>query len=338
MNNQQSQPKQMQKPVRKIKLVPILIIVIIVALLVSAALTILTPQKDKIVQNDFVINNYNDTKSTFKNISFSGTTINIPEKFKIYQIDPNTSLDLSTKLAEKLINEYQLVARENVENYWQNGAIFLVKNTNDDRYAFNLPFAEQQNGLTIVVDEAIKTCLNFYSKYNINPPLTAQKNQLIYLNNNLEQAETEPEQATSLQIPLTYQLDGYPMFYQNENNYPFLCKVNNNYELTRVVFKSNFYTFTPIKEMDSIAIDQAIKNIKDGKASIIDAQSKIADIIDLSWINEANLYSVSIEYRYDEDLKIAYPFYKFKAKLTNSAGINIEALVITPAVETASKD
>jgi len=129
MNNQQSQPKQMQKPVRKIKLVPILIIVIIVALLVSAALTILTPQKDKIVQNDFVINNYNDTKSTFKNISFSGTTINIPEKFKIYQIDPNTSLDLSTKLAEKLINEYQLVARENIENYWQNGAIFLVKNT-----------------------------------------------------------------------------------------------------------------------------------------------------------------------------------------------------------------
>jgi len=50
------------------------------------------------------------------------------------------------------------------------------------------------------------------------------------------------------------------------------------------------------------------------------------------------LYSVSIEYRYDEELKIAYPFYKFKAKLINSAGINIEAVIITPAVETANKD
>jgi len=282
MNNQQSPPKQRQKPAREIKLIPILVIAVIVALLISVVLMILTPQKDKIVQNDFVTTNYNNSKSIFKKISFSGSSINLPEKFNIYQTDPNTTLDLSAKLAERLIDEYQLIAREDVENYWQNGATFLVKNTYDNRYAFNLPSTKQQSDLTIIPDEAIATCLNFYSKYNVNPPLIAQKNQLIYLNNSLEQAETEPKQATSLQIPLTYQLDGYPVFYQNENNYPFLCKVNNNYEVTRVVFKSTFHTFTQIKEMDSITIEQAVENIKNGKASVIDAQSKIADIIDLN--------------------------------------------------------
>jgi hypothetical protein len=49
------------------------------------------------------------------------------------------------------------------------------------------------------------------------------------------------------------------------------------------------------------------------------------------------LYAVEIEYRYDSELKIAYPFYKFSAKLTNSAGINIEAKIITPAVASAAQ-
>ena len=59
MNNQQSPPKQRQKPAREIKLIPILVIAVIVALLISVVLMILTPQKDKIVQNDFVTTNYN---------------------------------------------------------------------------------------------------------------------------------------------------------------------------------------------------------------------------------------------------------------------------------------
>lgn len=318
---------------REIKIIPILIIFVIIALLISAILMAITPQKEKVVQSDFVSNNYNQTQSTFKKVSFTGGEITVPKVFKIYQA--NTTISLSNTLASAIIRDYQLEAHERLENYWIKDNYVLIKNTYDNRWSFDPSPKKNENRVAIVVDEAINKCFNFYSKYNVTSTLTAQKNDITYLDGNLQQEESDPKKATSLQIPLSYELDGYPVFYQNEKNYPFFCKINNNYEIERITFKENLHVFDLVKEIPSISIDQAIKNIKNGKASIINAQSKIVEAIDLNWINEAELQSISIDYRFDENLKIAYPFYKFQAKLTNSAGIDIQAELITPAVASA---
>lgn len=315
---------------REIKIIPILIIFVIIALLVSAVLIIITPQKEKVIQSDFVTNNYNQTQSTFKKVTFTGGEITVPEIFKIYQI--NTTVNLGTVLASAIIRDYQLEAHEKLENYWIKDNYVLIKNTYDGRWSFDFSPKKNENRVTIVVDEAINKCFNFFSKYNVTSTLTAQKDNIIYLDGNLQQEKTDPKKATSLQIPLSYELDGYPVFYQNESNYPFFCKINNNYEIERITFKENLYVFELVKEIPSINLDQAVKNIKNGKASIINAQSQIVEAIDLNWINEAELQSVTIDYRFDENLKIAYPFYKFQTKLVNSAGINIQAEIITPAV------
>lgn len=309
----------------------IIIIIIIVALIISAVLTALTPKKEKITQTSFVTDNYDRTQSNFKKVNFSGNKIVSPKKMNIYRVA--NALDLSSELAQKIINEYQLEEVKDATNYWFNDKFILNKNVSENRYAFDLDTKKNQNQVSVVSKEAIKSCLNFYLKYNINLPLIAQEEEIQYLRGNLEQYTAEKESASSLYIPLTYELDGYPVFYQNENNYPFFCRVNNNYQVEKVVFKDFFYYFELVFSIDSIDIDKAIKNIQDGKASIIDAKSKIVEVIDLNWINSADLYSVKIEYRYDEKLKIAYPFYRFEAKIVNSGGIDIQAEIITPAVE-----
>lgn len=329
MNNHQI------KPNREIKVLPILIIFIVLALLGSALLAVITPKQQEIVQTDFVTNNYDNTQSTFKKVNFSGSRITPPEKMKIYRTGAN--VNLSNELAQKIINGYQLEQATTAENYWFRDNYILNRNISESRYSFNLEATSNQNQVNIIVTEAVKSCLNFYLKYNLSLSLVPQEENLIYLRGNLEQYETTEELASSVYIPLTYELDGYPVFYQNESNYPFFCKVNNNYEIEKIVFKDFYYTFEAISEMNSINLDQAVKNIQNGKASIIEAKSNIAYALDLNWINEADLYEVKIEYRYDEKLKIAYPFYNFSAKITNAGGINIEATIITPAVDTAKE-
>lgn len=329
MNNNQ------KKTPREIKVLPILLLFTVIALLISAFLALITPKKEKVAQTDFVTNNYDSTQSTFKKISFSGSEITLPEKMKIYKVA--ATLNLSDELAQKIINKYQLEETELAENYWFKDEYVLRKNTDENRYSFDLKTEENQNQVNIVSAEAIQACLNFYLKYNPELSLVAQEEDLIYLQGDVEKYQAEKDTASVLYIPLTYELDGYPVFYQNENNHPFLCRVNNNYEVERVVFKDSFYSFEPATEVDSVDLNQAIKNIQNGKASIINAESKVVEVIDLNWINEADLYSVKIEYRYDSELKIAYPFYKFQGRLTNSAGINIDAEIITPAVASATQ-
>lgn len=331
MENKQKQPI-------KINFLGIVLIATILILVLASIFSILTPKKEKIIANDFAINNYDDTQSTFKKVSFSGNEIYIPEIFNIYQATKNTGL--ADDLASKIIAEYNLTADSSVENYWLSENAALSKNSYENYYVFNNVSSNKEgnNNLAISIDEAIKICQNFYSKYNFLAPLIPQKEAIVYLNNKFEQSKVDSSEASYAQIPLTYELDGYKVFFENQNSYPFLCRVNNLYNLERVIFRDFFQEFTAARQIPSISIDQAVKNIKNGKASIIDATSNIAYTLDLNWINNADLYAVKIEYRYDEKLKIAYPFYNFSAKITNAGGINIEAKIITPAVNTAKED
>lgn len=307
----------------------------VIFLLIAAILRAITPKEEKIISSEFVSENYDGGKSSFKKVFFSGIEISLPDKFNVYRAINNTGI--ADQLALALINEYKMVADPQIPNYWLGEKFALAKNSYDQNYVLNGEHKSSDNDLPIIVDEAINVCQNFYSKYSLDVNLKPREDAISYFNNSDEQGFVSPNEATYLHIPLTYELDGYPVFYQNKNNYPFFCRVDNFYELKRVAFKDFFQEFQLVSQLKPISIDQATKNIKNGDASVINAKSQITPIVDLNWINEADLYSVEIDYRYDEKLKIAYPFYKFKAKLTNSGGINIEAIIITPAIKTAKE-
>ena len=308
----------------------------VIALIISALFKILTPKEKTLsLSNEAFTSNYNESISTFKKISFSGQEIFIPKTFTIYKVAPGNSS--AERLAEQIINQNKLAVHQSISLYWVGVEFELKQSQLEQNYTLARIIDGQEKDIKIVKQEAIDACLNFYTKYNTGLKLTAQEDAILYFDKEtgFQQNITEEKLAYSAQIPLTYELEGYPVFYQNENDYPFFCIVNNDYNLRKVIFKDFFYNFEAVDQLASISINQAINNIKNGTASIVSAESQIAYIIDLDLINEADLYSVAIEYRYDSELKIAYPFYKFQAKLTNSAGINIQAEIITPAVANA---
>jgi hypothetical protein len=338
MNNTNKQNTQTNNTQRvKLKFWQYLLILSVTALVVSAVLKIITPQgAEVVIKNEVFVKNIDKTESTFKKVVFSGERINIPESFNLYKISQtNISADL---LANQIINQNSLIKDERVDNYWVGKNSALSKSLYENNFTYSEILNAQDNDVLIIKEEAVKSCLNFYSKHALDLGLIPQEDAIIFLSKGLEQEYVEEKDAYYAQIYLSYELDGFPVFYQNEAEYPFFCKIDNNYNLERVVFKNFFYGFEIVESLSPLSIDQAISNIKKGTVSIISAESQITHIIDLNWINEADLYSVEIEYRYDDELKIAYPFYRFEGRLTNSAGINIQATLITPAVATAKSE
>lgn len=339
MNNNINSPSTKIKPApispRRINFPLIVISLSVLGLTIAGILSILTPPKEVIVANDFTIDNYDRTQSTFKKVSFSGQEIEVPEQFNIYQAQNSTGT--AQELVSRLIAEYQLPVDDYKADYWHNDRYGLAKNNFENYFVFSSAVTQEKNSIPLLTQEAINACLNFYNKYELLLGLQVQDEDILHFSGGFEPTTVKPEEAMVAHIPLTYQLDGYPLYFQNHSDYPFFCRVNNYYELERVVFRDFFQTWQVARQMPAISIEQAVENIRGGQASIISAESRIITTIDLNWINEADLYSVQLEYRYDEELKTAYPFYNFKAKLINSAGINIEATIITPAVASAIK-
>jgi hypothetical protein len=308
-------------------------IVVVIALIVSAIFILITPAEEKIIESDFVSVNYDKTNSEFATVNFSGSEIEVTDKLNIYR--PKQAIS-SADFAEKIINSYELVANPDYDNYWVGENSSMIKRNSDDYYILQFGFPERPDEI-INKDQAISTCLAFIKEKNLNLNVVTQENEILYLDNGTEQNIVNEEQAQFLQIPLTYELDSHPVFFEQETYYPIFCRVNSNYQVERFVFKELFNEFEAVKGMNSLSLDKAINNIKKGKASIIDANSQITSNFDLFYIKEANLYQVELEYRYDENLAIAYPFYHFKAKITNSEGLNLESDIITPAVNTAAE-
>ena len=307
------------------------------ALIIASILRVLTPQEEQVLESDFVIENFDKSETTFKKVAFMGNPIEIPKSFAIYR--PVTSENQADRLAEKIIRDFSLIQQENRDNYWLTEDYNLINRTAEHEYVFyNLTETNiSSQSASIDLSKAIQNCDNFLKNYDIDLEMEAQTDEVVYLGEGLEPQETTIEDAIEAQIPFTQMIGEYPVFYLNEKDFPFHCAVNRNEEIRDFVFKDLLYKFEEVRELNSISIDRAINNISNGKASIISAKSQIAEILDLTYIQRAELTSVSIDYRYDNKLQILYPFYHFQADITNIDGLNIKAEIITPAVNTAQE-
>ncbi len=333
MNNKQDNHQEVLK--KEFSFGKKAIIVFALGLLLSLLIRVLTPPEKNLVQSDFVVKNYDSTKSDFKKVAWLGTESPIPEKLSIFQ--QNNELDLAKYLADLLISEHNLTPMEGVENYWINENKFLMYSPLEKSFVYNTSNEISNEAPQMIIDEAIRKCTDFYRQYNLDINLSAQKKDIIYLNNDQDHGEVTLENATALQIPFIHQVGEYSLMYQNENNPPFVCRVDNNYQVIKLTFKEKFHQFEPTLELNTISLEEAINNIKDGKASIIYATTGQPERLDLSWIETADLTDFEIEYSFDETTKIAYPFFKFEATITNSSGVTMQAIIITPAVNTQAE-
>lgn len=305
-------------------------------LFIAAIIRLLTPPEKKVVESEFVTKNYDKTISSFKKVTWLDTNKTIPEKLLLYQ--QSNEINLVDYLVNELKNQYALVPLEKANNYWMGEEASLNFNVYDKVFVF-ITFKETtiDDGPQIIKDEAIQKCLDFFKQYNLDLKLFAKTDEIIYLSSEHDHQEVSPVDADSLIIPFGYRVGDFELMQQNENNPAFSCLINKNYEVGKLVFKEKFYQFEPTLEMNTISLDQAVKNIEKGKASIIYATIGQPERLDLNWIETADLTDFEIEYRFDETTKVAYPFFKFEAAITNSSGVTMQAIIITPAVNTQAE-
>jgi hypothetical protein len=145
---------------------------------------------------------------------------------------------------------------------------------------------------------------------------------------------TTPDKANLISLPYTYQIDGFPVYFKIQTQYPFLFSVNSQGTLQSVQFSPFFTQLTPLQKLPTIGILDAIKNVNQGQASLLGATNQLSATQDFSQIQSANLTTVSLEYRIDPKTALVYPFYRFSGDAVEAKGQAASIIIITPAVAT----
>ncbi len=315
--------------------VKIFIALVIVLLVVSAVLRAIAPPVVKIPQSqDFTQKNLYGTKTTFQNITYTGTEFKVPTQLSIAQFTPMALT--GDKLATQFETDFNLTALGIPANTWAGTS-----------YSFSLAEGSGHNVLNkddafpsaqiVNKDQAIQTAQTFLQKYIPGNTLQVISDKINYYADSPEPAVTDASKSNLVFLPFSYVIDGYPVFYQNQRDYPFEFLVDPENNIHKFSYYPFFIQISPGQKQNTISIAQAVTNINAGKASLISMDADDTSVTDISQITSAKLNAVSIEYRTDSQSGYVYPFFRFLGTATNGKNESFQVEIITPAIQTTSQ-
>lgn len=305
--------------------------------LISSILRALTPPIEILPTPDIITTNKDGSVSQLNNIEYTGPTTNFPQELRVAQSSPQEEFE--EYILDQLTKKYSLVERKNSPNYWIGPEYSLSKNKTENKYTLTLnSSAEKQTGSLseeAVLQTAQKSINSLFPKMALTP--VPHKSVLVQ---NLVEGDHDPlleySEAKIVVVPFTYMIDGYPVFYKNQDSFPFALAINTSYEIQKLEFNNFFIQLKTGNTLPLIPIETALENINNNQASIIYAVDREYQDFSKDTVTSGKMTSVSLEYRLDETTNIAYPFYRFIGTLTNKNGTVLEAEIITPAVEIAN--
>ncbi|MBT3249677.1 MAG: hypothetical protein HN846_03435 [Candidatus Pacebacteria bacterium] len=302
-------------------------------LVLSAILSVLTPQQQEIPATEFNNTNINKTTSDFSNVVFVGQKPQFPEKLSV---DGVTKIEDEDEIISKILLTYNLKPNSQSERYWTSSqGIYLHQDIYSKKYQLSLNTESAQKLSKLTTEQALDVATSEIKKIFPTLSFSPLENQIIFLKNSIEfYKKSTFEDADIINIPFSYTIDSYPLRYQKESVDPFMVMLNNEGQVVRIDFSPFFISTQTISKNFRIPIDQAVANINNNQGSIINFGMEQGTSADLSVIKSANLSSINIEYRYDEEIGFAYPFYRFSGKAEDLSGQTIQLEIITPAIET----
>ncbi len=314
--------------------------------LIFAALT--PPSSPELPITPFMSTNFNETKSEIRTLKFTGTTPEIPAKLPITRVELNPVA--AEQLAQQLIEKYQLQPHARSKNIWLNGDISLFRDERNTEYVFSQP-----NPLVEGYGASSTAELGGEPKL-INEPkiVTAGTTNLaqtifqdLFGNNNYQQItsnikylttdgdhfdEVSANQAEYIEVPFATKIANYPVYVNHLWQPSVRLLIDAEGNLIKAMFQFQIINNIELRQVPTISVQQAVKQILAGQGSIISASQEVVSPLDLKLIYSGTLTDASIEYRADLASAIAFPVYRFSGKLLNSAGNEIAAEIITPAV------
>jgi hypothetical protein len=307
----------------------------IVVLVVSAVFRLLTPQQIAVQQTATFTRNFDGSTTTFANIQFSGKVPDLPRQASVGITQSSTTT--AQQVVDQLTSAYHLKATSQPPTTWVGSDYALNQNKlNNLYYLVRNSAANVPSNQTVQVAQTTQIAQNFlqqnFPKINLQPI----QSQMKYYDAGLEPTEIDPSKAKIVSIPFAYVIDGLPVLYQNQGEFPFQILVTADNQIQKVVFYSHFVQISTVGQKNLLSVNQALEHIRRNNAVVVSAVKNSSAPVDFTTITSANFSSVNLEYRIDEQTQVVYPFFHFSGTAVNKNGENFALEVITPAVETAT--
>jgi hypothetical protein len=303
----------------------------IVLLVAAAVIRYLTPPIVNIPETKTLKTNLDGTQTTFQSVKYTGPAFSGPSELPIQRLTQTIPM---TSVRDELVADFNL--KNSGAGSWSSDTYSLSFINQINQYIFVSNTFLEPTQQVINRDQAQIVAQSFIQKYfsQLNLDLVANKIQAMSDQDGSDTTSTNEANATMYQFPFSYTFEGIPLAYGSISSLPVKVVVNINYQPQKVSFFSSLYKFVTLSNKPLISVESAVANINQGKASITSAFQPDFQQIDLSTISSAELTSVELEYKLDNESKLAYPFYHFKGAAKTPQDTLLEVEIVTPAVET----
>lgn len=308
---------------------------ILLLLVLTLVLVILTPETQ---QSDLTAPQWQTDgvrPANLKTVTFTGTEPALPDTIALYQgssqpPDPEQFMtDLGSQLGLNRVSNEQL--------FWFNPATDSSLTYNAAQHT--ITFLKRQNDyevesvpeldLSRVIQQATQFVHNEFGLTSYIP----EPDQVVFLG---EESTANAATAEFIKVPFAYQLDNFPVKYTTSIEPPVAVTVNRLYEVFRIDLYVNLPTPTAPASLEPLTVSQAIEQIRQNTGSIISSSLESGALIELERITDLTLDAAKLQYRYDPNSNVFYPYYEFSGQATTDrSDERYNVVIITPAVLTA---
>jgi len=307
------------------------VIGVVITLIISAILNILTPE-EQVASTPLINTNYDQTRSQFSNLTYTGPAIEVPNNFSVTQV---RITDYKQEIKPKLIDQLGL---KEIKDYdiWTNEDWGLTIDEDTNRLSVSSQAFTPSLSKKITYSEATVVAQEFLQRYLPQYQVTPIPGQAEYFEGQFgDPAKTTTHQAKIIKIAFGYTIDNYPIFYKNNIDNFVEIYVDSNKNIRKASFSTNDVSLEKTDTKPSLSPQLALELANQtNKAAIINTGYESPVVLDFSNIISGEFNSVLIEYRVDPEQNLAYPFYHFSGTLVDDQNQPFSGEIITPAIET----
>jgi len=311
-----------------------------ILLIINIIVRYFLPREVPIATSNFQSTNRDGSQSKFLEVTYSGpqpVSNQIPKEFSIASYTkPAVNFD---QIKEDLISDLNLIQSENLETIWINQDWYLDYQPVSNYYSLTKLLDIEENYINQLptgfnMDSLLSVTYEEKNKLFPNLEITIQSDNIVFWPTIREfYTETTINNALLAEVPMTYEIDDYPIYFQKESKYPFVFLISSDMSFVKLTYFPFATNPRVIGKKRSISIDDAIENIRNNRfASIISNYQEQGNELKIESILSVDFDDFAIEYRIDEEQSLIYPFYRFSGN-AESVNDNLRIEVLTPAID-----
>lgn len=310
-----------------------LILAALAGIVISVTIQIYAPVSPKIPITDTISQNLDQSSSKLNNITYVGGTVEIYENAPVFRA--TLQADVEQGVIDKLVGSYELKPHETKENLWIGQTHTLTQNDSKNELVLGSvrDSGASFNRVKTSLPEALVAANSFVEDLLPTQNLQAFPNQATYLRGTHHLIEVESNQAALVEIPFSYQLASYPVFFEGRTNWPNRILVDGSGQIVKAVISTQVYSFEEMFKSSMLTPEEALQKANLlNMGSIIGVAQDQLEPVSLTHIDTAELDQAVVEYRLDKNSKLAFPVYRLAGSFTNVDGDVFWGQMLIPAV------